>query len=184
MSNFNFTFCLFMRILKLCAKNGSPLKANDTLFETVFIPYLNVSHEEFSFDHSRISKYLNCRLHLTEDICMFYSDRNNRDAIVSNIKTYILPEIHNLAYLNQLLVLSATKDAYMSDSYKSSLIKLFYACRNSTEANAKFLAELLCFTLEKTYVPEKPNSSNLPLSVELLPDKTLSTLIQFFTLKN
>lgn len=130
------------------------------------------SSQDFDFDNGLVCRWFNGQARISPRISGYYLHTDNRNRLADDIETNILPLMCNSAMAIQEIYKILIQDGTISDQKKEQLTQ-DYPCHTSEE-QAAFLASVLCFGMERTFV--KRNAA----TKKLLAAGTLSPVISDF----
>lgn len=144
----------------------------DLLYE-LFEGFLEAeSSQDFDFDNGLVCRWFNGQARISPRISGYYLHTDNRNRLADDIETNILPLMCDSAMAIQEIYKILIQDGTISDQKKEQLTQ-DYPCHTSEE-QAAFLASVLCFGMERTFV--KRNAA----TKKLLAAGTLSPVISDF----
>ena len=130
------------------------------------------SSQDFDFDNGLVCRWFNGQARISPRISGYYLHTDNRNRLADDIETNILPLMCDSAMAIQEIYKILIQDGTISDQKKEQLTQ-DYPCHTSEE-KAAFLASVLCFGMERTFV--KRNAA----TKKLLAAGTLSPVISDF----
>lgn len=130
------------------------------------------SSQDFDFDNGLVCRWFNGQPRISPRISGYYLHTDNRNRLADDIETNILPLMCDSAMAIQEIYKILIQDGTISDQKKEQLTQ-DYPCHTSEE-QAAFLASVLCFGMERTFV--KRNAA----TKKLLAAGTLSPVISDF----
>lgn len=130
------------------------------------------SSQDFDFDNGLVCRWFNGQARISPRISVYYLHTDNRNRLADDIETNILPLMCDSAMAIQEIYKILIQDGTISDQKKEQLTQ-DYPCHTSEE-QAAFLASVLCFGMERTFV--KRNAA----TKKLLAAGTLSPVISDF----
>lgn len=130
------------------------------------------SSQDFDFDNGLVCRWFNGQARISPRISGYYLHTDNRNRLADDIETNILPLMCDSAMTIQEIYKILIQDGTISDQKKEQLTQ-DYPCHTSEE-QAAFLASVLCFGMERTFV--KRNAA----TKKLLAAGTLSPVISDF----
>lgn len=130
------------------------------------------SSQDFDFDNGLVCHWFNGQARISPRISGYYLHTDNRNRLADDIETNILPLMCDSAMAIQEIYKILIQDGTISDQKKEQLTQ-DYPCHTSEE-QAAFLASVLCFGMERTFV--KRNAA----TKKLLAAGTLSPVISDF----
>ena len=130
------------------------------------------SSQDFDFDNGLVCRWFNGQARISPRIFGYYLHTDNRNRLADDIETNILPLMCDSAMAIQEIYKILIQDGTISDQKKEQLTQ-DYPCHTSEE-QAAFLASVLCFGMERTFV--KRNAA----TKKLLAAGTLSPVISDF----
>ena len=130
------------------------------------------SSQDFDFDNGLVCRWFNGQARISPRISGYYLHTDNRNRLADDIETNILPLMCDSAMAIQEIYKILIQDGTISDQKKEQLTH-DYPCHTSEE-QAAFLASVLCFGMERTFV--KRNAA----TKKLLAAGTLSPVISDF----
>ena len=130
------------------------------------------SSQDFDFDNGLVCRWFNGQARISPRISGYYLHTDNRNRLADDIETNILPLMCDSAMAIQEIYKILIQDGTISDQKKEQLTQ-DYPC-HSSEEQAAFLASVLCFGMERTFV--KRNAA----TKKLLAAGTLSPVISDF----
>lgn len=131
------------------------------------------SSQDFDFDNGLVCRWFNGQARISPRISGYYLHTDNRNRLADDIETNILPLMCDSAMAIQEIYKILIQDGTISDQKKEQLTQQDYPCHTSEE-QAAFLASVLCFGMERTFV--KRNAA----TKKLLAAGTLSPVISDF----
>lgn len=130
------------------------------------------SSQDFDFDNGLVCRWFNGQARISPRISGYYLHTDNRNRLADDIETNILPLMCDSTMAIQEIYKILIQDGTISDQKKEQLTQ-DYPCHTSEE-QAAFLASVLCFGMERTFV--KRNAA----TKKLLAAGTLSPVISDF----
>ena len=130
------------------------------------------SSQDFDFDNGLVCRWFNGQARISPRISGYYLHTDNRNRLADDIETNILPLMCDSAMAIQEIYKILIQDGTIPDQKKEQLTQ-DYPCHTSEE-QAAFLASVLCFGMERTFV--KRNAA----TKKLLAAGTLSPVISDF----
>ena len=130
------------------------------------------SSQDFDFDNGLVCRWFNGQARISPRISGYYLHTDNRNRLADDIETNILPLMCDSAMAIQEIYKILIQYGTISDQKKEQLTQ-DYPCHTSEE-QAAFLASVLCFGMERTFV--KRNAA----TKKLLAAGTLSPVISDF----
>lgn len=130
------------------------------------------SSQDFDFDNGLVCRWFNGQARISPRISGYHLHTDNRNRLADDIETNILPLMCDSAMAIQEIYKILIQDGTISDQKKEQLTQ-DYPCHTSEE-QAAFLASVLCFGMERTFV--KRNAA----TKKLLAAGTLSPVISDF----
>lgn len=130
------------------------------------------SSQDFDFDNGLVCRWFNGQARISPRISGYYLHTDNRNRLADDIETNILPLMCDSSMAIQEIYKILIQDGTISDQKKEQLTQ-DYPCHTSEE-QAAFLASVLCFGMERTFV--KRNAA----TKKLLAAGTLSPVISDF----
>lgn len=130
------------------------------------------SSQDFDFDNGLVCRWFNGQARISPRISGYYLHTDNQNRLADDIETNILPLMFDSAMAIQEIYKILIQDGTISDQKKERLTQ-DYPCHTSEE-QAAFLASVLCFGMERTFV--KRNAA----TKKLLAAGTLSPVISDF----
>ena len=130
------------------------------------------SSQDFDIDNGLVCRWFNGQARISTRISGYYIHTDNRNRLADDIETNILPLMRDSAMAIQEIYKILIQDGTISDQKKEQLTQ-DYPCHTSEE-QAAFLASVLCFGMERTFV--KRNAA----TKKLLAAGTLSPVISDF----
>lgn len=130
------------------------------------------SSQDFDFDNGLVCRWFNGQARISPRISGYYLHTDNQERLADDIETNILPLMYDSAMAIQEIYKILIQDGTISDQKKEQLTQ-DYPCHTSEE-QAAFLASVLCFGMERTFV--KRNAA----TKKLLAAGTLSPVISDF----
>lgn len=130
------------------------------------------SSQDFDFDNGLVCRWFNGQARISPRISGYYLHTDNRNRLADDIETNILPLMCDSAMAIQEIYKILIQDGTICDQKKEQLTQ-DYPCHTSEE-QAAFLASVLCFGMERTFV--KRNAA----TKKLLAAGTLSPVISDF----
>ena len=144
----------------------------DLLYELFEGFHEEESSQDFDFDNGLVCRWFNGQARISPRISGYYLHTDNRNRLADDIETNILPLMCDSAMAIQEIYKILIQDGTISDQKKEQLTQ-DYPCHTSEE-QAAFLASVLCFGMERTFV--KRNAA----TKKLLAAGTLSPVISDF----
>ena len=130
------------------------------------------SSQDFDFDNGLVCRWFNGQARISPRISGYYLHTDNRNRLADDIETNILPLMCDSAMAIQEIYKILIQDGTISDQKKEQLTQ-DYPCHTSEE-QAAFLASVLCFGMERTFVKRTAATK------KLLAAGTLSPVISDF----
>lgn len=130
------------------------------------------SSQDFDFDNGLVCRWFNGQARISPRISGYYLHTDNRNRLADDIETNILPLMCDSAMAIQEIYKILIQDGTISDQKKEQLTQ-DYPCHTSEE-QAAFLASVLCFGMERTFVKRNATTK------KLLAAGTLSPVISDF----
>lgn len=130
------------------------------------------SSQDFDFDNGLVCRWFNGQARISPRISGYYLHTDNQNRLADDIETNILPLMFDSAMAIQEIYKILIQDGTISDQKKERLTQ-DYPCHTSEE-QAAFLASVLCFGMERTFVKRNVATK------KLLAAGTLSPVISDF----
>ena len=126
------------------------LNQSDFLDELFYSFYFSFDEEAAVFDYGLICRWINGQAKISPRISSYYLKKENRKKLTDDIRQRVLPLMYDSAMAIQEIYNVLVQDTSVSDKVKSQLC-MKYPCINDG-AEAEFLSEVLCFSMERKFV--------------------------------
>lgn len=144
--------CDFSSVITIIRKYISEdrnLNQIDLLYELFDAFLCDESSRDFDFDNGLVCRWFNGQARISPRISSFYLDGTNRKRLAEDIERNVLPLMYDSAMAVQEVYQLLVQDSSISDRQKGLLIKCLSSENDRDEA--AFLAELLCFCMERSF---------------------------------
>ena len=144
----------------------------DLLYE-MFVSFLSDdASQDFDFDNGLVCRWFNGQAKISPRISGYYMDKHNQKRLAADIERNVLPLMYDSAMAVQEVYNILVQDSTISDKIKKQLTQ-YYPCNTDLE-EAIFLASVLSFGMERTFVKRDANTK------QLLTTGTLSPVVKDF----
>ncbi len=139
----------------------------DLLYE-LFASFLcDEDSQNFDFDNGLVCRWFNGQAKISPRISGYYMDKLNQKYLAEDLEQNILPLMYDSAMAVQEIYHILVQDSTISDKLKNNLTKN-YPCNTDSE-EAVFLASILCFGMERTFVKRDVSTKRLLTNGALSP---------------
>ena len=139
----------------------------DLLYELFASFISDESSQDFDFDNGLVCRWFNGQAKISPRISAFYRNKLNRRLLADDIESNVLPLMYDSAMAVQEIHTILVQDSTVSDRQKE---KLTQGCPcQDDEEEAMFMAEVLCFSMERTFVKRDAKTKNLLTAGMLSP---------------
>lgn len=146
----------------------------DLLYE-LFASFIDDENsQDFDFDNGLVCRWVNGQAKISPRISSYYMDKYNKKQLATDIEQNVLPLIYDSAMAIQEIYTILIQDSTISEKMKWQLSRN-YPCKK-TKDEAVFLASVLCFSMERTFVKRDTNTK------KLLTTGTFSPIVKDFVL--
>ena len=160
-------FCSSINIIRRYISEDRNMNQIDLLYE-VFESFLNdPMSDDFDFDNGQVCRWFNGQARISPRISGFYMDICNKKSMAVDIEGNVLPIMYDSAMAVQEIYNTLVQDTTISDKIKMQLSR--YYPRTAEESGAEFLAEVLCFGMERNFVKRDANTKLLLATGNLSP---------------
>ena len=143
------------------------LNQTDLLYE-LFASFMSDEDAlDFDFDNGLVCRWFNGQAKVSPRISGYYHTPENRKKLAADIESKILPLLYDSAMAVQVIYELLMQDSTISDKEKRNLSK-HYPCKDSRE-EAAFLAAVLCFGMERSFVKRDQTFKRLAAAGALSP---------------
>lgn len=143
------------------------LNQTDLLYE-LFASFMSDADAlDFDFDNGLVCRWFNGQAKVSPRITGYYHTPENRKKLAADIESKILPLLYDSAMAVQVIYELLMRDSTISDKEKRNLSK-HYPCKDS-RAEAAFLAAVLCFGMERSFVRRDQTFKRLASAGALSP---------------
>jgi len=167
-------FSSVMTIIKRYISEDHGLNQIDFLYE-LFSGFLNDENtQDFDFDNGLVCKWMNGQARISPRISSYYHEPLHKKLLVKDIEVNILPLMYDIGMATQELHDLVSLDSSISEREKKALLHSYPT--NADSDDAKLTAEILCFSMERTFVKRDTKVQ------KLLSSGSLSPVLQDFVL--
>ena len=160
-------FCSSINIIRRYISEDRNMNQIDLLYE-VFESFLNdPMSDDFDFDNGQVCRWFNGQARISPRISGFYMDICNKKSMAVDIERNVLPIMYDSAMAVQEIYNTLVQDTTISEKIKMQLSR--YYPRTAEESGAEFLAEVLCFGMERNFVKRDTNTKLLLAAGNLSP---------------
>lgn len=146
----------------------------DLLYE-LFASFIDDENsQDFDFDNGLVCRWFNGQAKISPRISSYYMDKWNEKRLAADIEQNVLPLMYDSAMAIQEIYTILIHDSTISEKMKRQL-SWNYPCKKTSD-EAVFLASVLCFSMERTFVKRDTNTK------KLLAVGTLSPILRDFVL--
>lgn len=124
--------------------------------------------KDFDLDNGLVCRWINGQARVSPRISGHYLDKKNKKDLAVNLHRNLLPMIFDSAMATQKVYELIVLDNSISEKKKRELTK-HYPCE-STQDEADFIAEALCFGMSRDFVKRDPKTKNLLSTGKLSPN--------------
>lgn len=152
-------FSVVMSIIRKYVDEGRTMNQVDLLYQ-VFDSFLaDNSASDFVFDNGLVCRWFNGQAKVSPRISGFYIDKKNQKELVKDIELNVIPLLYDSGMATQEIHDVLIQDVTISEKMKKKLCKN-YPCKTETD-EAKFLAEVLQFSMERNFVRRDAGTKKL-----------------------
>lgn len=160
-------FSSIINVIRRYISEDRSLNQIDLLYE-MFSSFINDSENiDFDFDNGLVCRWFNGQARISPRISGYYRELKNRNCLAADLEQCILPIMYDDAMAVQEIYHILIQDSSISDKVKSELTS-HYSCEDESE-EAIFLADVLCFGMERTFVKRDANVKMLLTAGKLSP---------------
>lgn len=152
-------FSVVMSIIRKYVDEGRIMNQVDLLYQ-VFDSFLADNNaRDFVFDNGLVCRWFNGQAKVSPRISGFYIDKKNQKELVKDIELNVIPLLYDSGMATQEIHDVLIQDTTISEKVKKKLGKNFPCETESDEA--KFLAEVLRFSMERNFVRRDAGTKKL-----------------------
>ena len=165
-------FSSVITIIRRYISDDRNLNQVDLLYELFASFIADEVSWDFDFDNGLVCRWFNGQARISPRISGYYMDKQNKKQLAEDIEQNVLPLMSDSAMAVQEIYTILIQDSTISDKVKIKLTGN-YPCRNY-EDEAVFMAEVLCFGMERTFIKRDA------VIKQLLAMGTLSPIVRDF----
>ena len=160
-------FSSVINIIRRYISEDRNINQVDLLYE-MFASFLAAEDsEDFDFDNGLVCRWFNGQAKISPRISGYYLDIYNQKCLAMDISKNVLPLMYDSAMAVQEIYSTLIQDPSISDKKKLQLTQ-YYPCNTELEESL-FMAQVLCFGMERTFVKRDVNTKLLMASGTFSP---------------
>ena len=165
-------FSSVISIIRNYISDDHNLNQIDLLYE-LFASFLkDGASKDFDFDNGLVCRWFHGQAKISPRISTYYMNNGSKNLLTMDIEKRVLPLMYDSAMAVQEVYELLIQDSTISDKVKKQLCN-GYPCENELEESS-FLAKVLCFGMERSFVKRDASTK------KLLATGTLSPIIRDF----
>lgn len=154
-----YDFSSTMTIIKRYISDAHGLSQTDILYQ-LFLSFLGDDDSvDFDFDIGLVCKWMNGQARLSPRISAYYHDPRKKKLLARDIENNILPLMYDIGMATQELHELASLDISVSEREKTELFRSYPP--ETSAGDAKFIADILCFAMERGFVKRDAKTQKL-----------------------
>ena len=158
-------FSSIMTILRSYIRENNQLNQSEFLYE-VFDDFLSSPEgADFSFDNGLVCRWMSGQAKVSPKLINYYSGKSSQIKLADTLKQMILPMMFDPDKALSDVYLLFIQDPSISSQKKQQLSPLFLAENTQT----MFLAQIICFGMERTFVKRDSKNQKLLAGGSLSP---------------
>ena len=158
-------FSSIMTILRSYIRENNQLNQSEFLYE-VFDDFLSSPEgADFSFDNGLVCRWMSGQAKVSPKLINYYSGKSSQIKLADTLKQMILPMMFDPDKALSDVYLLFIQDPSISSQKKQQLSSLFLAENTQT----LFLAQIICFGMERTFVKRDTKNQKLLAGGSLSP---------------
>lgn len=167
-------FCGVMKIIRSYISEDYGLDQTDIIYQ-LFMTFLeNEEENSFTLDYGQVCRWLNGQARVSPQITSYYLKQVHKKELVHDLESNLFPYIYDMGMVTQKLYELVIHDSGISEKKKQVLCQ-HYPCED-TQKEAEFVAEIILFSLERSFVKRDAQTK------ELLVQGALSPVIRDYVL--
>lgn len=167
-------FCSAMKIIREYISDERGLDQAEILYRLFENFFRSVEGENLVLDNGQVCRWLNGQAKLSPQIISYYLPSDRKQELADDIESNIIPLVVDIGMVTQRLYELVLHDGSISDQKKEDLFQC-YPCKSAAD-EAAFLAGILLFTMERTFIKRNAQTK------ELLAQGRLSPIIRDYVL--
>ena len=137
------------------------------LLEDVFSSLFTQTKETITFDMVLVCRWFTGQAKISPKITQFYSRDGNREKLAADLENNVLLSMYDSSMAAQEVYRLLMQDDTISERVKKECSR-HYPC-DSREDEASFIADVLCFGMEREFIKRDPKVKNLLADGKLSP---------------
>ena len=137
------------------------------LLEDVFSSLFTQTKETITFDMALVCRWFTGQAKISPKITQFYSRDGNREKLAADLENNVLLSMYDSSMAAQEVYRLLMQDDTISERVKKECSR-HYPC-DSREDEASFIADVLCFGMEREFIKRDPKVKNLLADGKLSP---------------
>ena len=129
------------------------------LLEDVFSSLFTQTKETITFDMALVCRWFTGQAKISPKITQFYSRDGNREKLAADLENNVLLSMYDSSMAAQEVYRLLMQDDTISERVKKECSR-HYPC-DSREDEASFIADVLCFGMEREFIKRDPKVKNL-----------------------
>lgn len=142
------------------------------LLEDVFSSLFTQTKETITFDMALVCRWFTGQAKISPKITQFYSRDGNREKLAADLENNVLLSMYDSSMAAQEVYRLLMQDDTISERVKKECSR-HYPC-DSREDEASFIADVLCFGMEREFIKRDPKVKNLLADGKLSPILSVS----------
>lgn len=160
-------FCSVMRVIREYISDERGLDQSEILYQLFETFFRSSEGENLILDNGQVCRWLNGQAKLSPQIISYYLKPFCKRDLAADLEKNILSLVFDMGMVVQKVYELVLYDTGISDQKKKALCK-HYPCDTPTEG-AKFLADILAFSMERTFVKRDAQTKELLVQGRLSP---------------
>ena len=165
-------FSSVITIIRRYISEDRNLNQVDLLYELFASFIADETSWDFDFDNGLVCRWFHGQARISPRISSYYMEKQNKKQLAEDIEQNVLPLMYDSAMAVQEIHTILIQDSTISEKVKIKLTDN-YPCRSCMD-EAVFIAEVLCFGMERTFVKRDA------VTKKLLAMGTLSPIVRDF----
>lgn len=146
------------------------------LLEDVFSSLFTQTKETITFDMALVCRWFTGQAKISPKITQFYSRDGNREKLAADLENNVLLSMYDSSMAAQEVYRLLMQDDTISERVKKECSR-HYPC-DSREDEASFIADVLCFGMEREFIKRDPKVKNSLLTESFLQFSVISLLMK------
>lgn len=160
-------FCSVMRIMREYISDERGLDQSEILYQLFETFFRSSEGENLILDNGQVCRWLNGQAKLSPQIISYYLKLFRKRDLAADLEKNIHPLVFDMGMVVQKVYELVLYDTGISDQKKKVLCR-HYPCDTPTE-ESKFLADVLAFSMERTFVKRDAQTKELLVQGRLSP---------------